>query len=148
MRIRYFSFVALAMAAAFLVVASQAFAVATVAALALGVGIGMLMLSASVVIRYRRHIPSLAVGMLMAVVSAWMIIASQVFSLPTVQNLTFAEALGVAALALIGLTAHELSTERVVHSLTPLATRDRAEGHETSAAQGHETSAAREPVLG
>ncbi len=31
--------------------------------------------------------------------------------------LSFAGALGVLALSLIGLTVHELSTERVVHSL-------------------------------
>lgn len=139
MRIRYFSFVALAIAAAFLVVASQAFAVVDVANLALGVGIGMLIVSAGVAVRYRRHIPSLVVGSLAAIVSAWMIVASQAFSLPTVQTLTFAEALGIAGLALIGLTAHELSTERVVHSLTPLAARDPAE--EEVAPGG------REPVL-
>jgi hypothetical protein len=140
MRIRYFSFVALAVAAAFLVVASQAFTVVDIANLALGVGIGMLVVSAATAARYRRHIPSLVVGALAAVVSAWMIVASQVFSLSTVQSLTFAEALGIAGLALIGLTAHELSTERVVHSLTPLAARDPAEEHETPGR--------REPVLG
>ncbi|MGH2833934.1 MAG: hypothetical protein ACRDK2_14255 [Solirubrobacteraceae bacterium] len=124
MRIRYFSFASLGIAAVFLVVASQAFALADIANLALGVGIGMLVVSLGIAIRYRRHIPSLASGLLAAVVSGWMIVASQVFSLSTVQNLTFAEALGVAALALVGLTAHELSTERIVHSLTPLSARE------------------------
>jgi hypothetical protein len=46
-----------------------------------------------------------------------MIIASQVFSQATVQNLTLAEALAIGGLALVGLTAHELSSERIVHSL-------------------------------
>jgi hypothetical protein len=134
MRIRYLSFVALATAAAFLIVASQAFALVDIANLALGVGIGMLVISAAAAVRYRRHIPSLIVGALAAIVSAWMIVASQVFALDTVQNLTFAEALGIAALALVGLTAHELSTERVVHSLTPVAEKGEIPGR-------------REPVL-
>jgi hypothetical protein len=136
MRIRYFSFVALAAAAVFLIVASQAFALVDIANLGLGVGIGMLVLCAGATVRYRRHIPTLVVGAVAAVLSGWMIVASQVFSLGTVQNLTFAEALGIAGLALIGLTAHELSTERVVHSLTPLAAREE-----------HETSVKREPAL-
>jgi hypothetical protein len=34
-----------------------------------------------------------------------------------VDDLTFASALAVGALAAIGLTAHELSAERVVHSV-------------------------------
>jgi hypothetical protein len=139
MRIRYFSFVALAGAAVFLIVASQAFAVLDIANLALGVGIGMLVVSAATAVRCRRHIPSLVVSALAAIVSAWMIVASQVFSLDTVQNLTFAEALGIAVLALVGLTAHELSSERVVHSLTPLPARDPAEEHEIAGT--------REPVL-
>jgi hypothetical protein len=139
MRIRYFSFLALGAAAVFLVVASQAFAMVDIANLALGVGIGMLVVSAGVAIRYRPHLPSLAVGVLAAIVSAWTIVASQVFSLPTVQNLTFAGALGITGLALIGLTAHELSTERVVHSLRPLAARDPAEESELPGR--------REPVL-
>lgn len=140
MRIRYFSFVALAGAAVFLIVASQAFALVDIANLALGVGIGMLVVSAAAAIRYRRHIPTLAVNALAAIVSAWMIVASQVFSLGAVQNLTFAEALGIAGLTLVGLTAHELSTERVVHSLTtPLTARD--------AGDEHEMSSRHEPVL-
>lgn len=117
MRIRYFSFMALGIAGAFLVVVSQALALADIANLALGVGIGMLVVSLLAAARYRHHIPSLISGMLIVVISAWMIIASQIFSLATVQNLTFAEALAIAGVALVGVSAHELSTERVVHSL-------------------------------
>jgi len=119
MRIRYFSFLSLAIAAGFLVVASQAFAAADIANLALGVGIGMLAVSLVVAGAFRRYLPSLIGGLLAAVISAWMIVASQVFSLGTVQNLTFAEALGILGVSLAGLTAHELTTERVVHSLAP-----------------------------
>jgi len=125
MRIRYFSFLSLALAAGFLVVASQAFALLDVANLALGVGIGMLVVSLATAIRCRRHWPSAVDAIAAAVVSAWMIVASQAFSLGTVQSLTFAEALGILGLAIVGLTAHELTTERVVHSLAPHGARER-----------------------
>ncbi|HTZ64268.1 MAG TPA: hypothetical protein VMB51_09195 [Solirubrobacteraceae bacterium] len=118
MPIRYFSFLSLGLAAGFLVVASQAFALFDIANLALGVGIGMLVVGLAVAILYRRHWPSVTIGAAVAIVSAGMIVASQVFSLETVQNLTFAEALGIVGLAIAGLTAHELTTERVVHSLS------------------------------
>jgi uncharacterized membrane protein len=116
---RYVAFLLIAVAAGFLVVASQAFALIDIANLALGVGIGMLVVSLAVAARYRRHLPSLVGGIALAVVSAWMIVASQVFSLETVQNLTFAAALAIAGLAIACLSAHELTTERIVHSLAP-----------------------------
>jgi hypothetical protein len=124
MRMRYFSYLLLAVAAVFLVVASQSFVLFDIANVSLGVGIGMLAVSLWIAFRYRRHVPSLVVGLAAAVVSAWMIVSSQVFSLPVVQDLTFAEALGIAGLTIIGLTAHELSTERVVHSLQPTRERE------------------------
>ncbi len=131
MRIRYFSFMALGIAAAFLIVASQAFALVDIANVSLGVAIGMFVVAVAAAARYRRHIPSLVAGLAVAAVSAWMIVSSQVFSLGTVQNLTFAEALAIAGLALAGLTAHELSTERVVHSLeTQAGTRESERPHE------------------
>jgi hypothetical protein len=118
MRIRYLSWLAIAIAAAFLVVASTAFALFDIANLALGVGIGTLVVSLFIAYRYRDHVPSLVTGTVSAIVSAWTIVASQVFSLHEVQNLTLAEGLALGALAVIGLTANELSSERVVHSLT------------------------------
>jgi peptidoglycan/LPS O-acetylase OafA/YrhL len=138
MRIRFLSFISLAVAGGFLVVASQAFTAVDTANLALGVGIGMLVVSMGTAARFRRHRPSFAVGVITALVSAWMIIASQVFSLETVQNLTLAESLAVAGLAIVGLTGHELSTERVVHALSPM----RAHAH------AEEIDDLREPVAG
>jgi len=129
MRIRYLSFIALGVAACFLIVASQAFAVQDIANLALGVGIGILVVSTATAYRFRRHMTSLTSSVLVAIVSAWMIVASQVFSLGTVQNLTFAEALAIAGLALVGLTGHELSSERVVHALDPISTQDPEREH-------------------
>ena len=118
MRIRYLSWLGLGVAAALLVVASTAFALFDIANLALGVGIGALIVSLFIAYRYRDNVPSLVIGMASAIVSAWTIVASQVFSLHEVQNLTLASGLALGALAVIGLTANELSSERVVHSLT------------------------------
>jgi len=117
MRIRYISYLSLGVAAAFLVVATYAFSLSTIAALSLGVGIAMLAVSLRVAIRYRNDLPSLAISGAIAAVSAWTIVASQVFAQSTVDDLTFASALAVGALAAIGLSAHELDTERVVHKL-------------------------------
>jgi hypothetical protein len=51
------------------------------------------------------------------IVGGWTIVASQVFSQSDVQNLSLASALAIAGLATVGLTVHELDSERVVHSL-------------------------------
>jgi hypothetical protein len=117
MRIRYLSYVALAVAAAFLVVATAVYQLSTVVELALGIGIGTLVVSLGISVRFREHIPSFLVGACSAAVSAWMIVASQVYAPSTVDDITFASALAIGALTLIGLTAHELSAERVVHQL-------------------------------
>jgi hypothetical protein len=127
MRIRYASYLSLGVAAAFVVVATAAFSLPTIAALALAFGIGWLAVSLAVVAlstgravgrkQYPKDMVSALIGGAIAVVSAWTIVQSQVFSLSTVDNLTFASALAVGALSVIGLTAHELRAERVVHSL-------------------------------
>jgi hypothetical protein len=57
-------------------------------------------------------------------VSAWTIVASLVFSQSTVQNLALAGSLAMCGLALVGLTAHEVSSEAVALSLE---TSDRRE---------------------
>jgi hypothetical protein len=117
MRIRYLSYIALGVMAAFLVVATSVFPLSTVEAIALGVGIGMLVVSLSIADRFRGDLASLFIGTASALVSAWIVLSTQVFSLPTVDDVTFYSAIGAGVLALAGLTAHELRAERVVHSL-------------------------------
>jgi hypothetical protein len=117
MRIRYISYLSLGVASAFLVVATYAFSLSTIAALSLGLGIAMLAVSVGVAIRYRNDVPTLAVSGAIAAVSAWMVVSSQAFAQSTVDDLTFASAIVIAGLAVLGLTAHELDTERVVHRL-------------------------------
>jgi hypothetical protein len=115
---RYFSWLAIGVAAAFLVVASTSFtSLTTIAWLAFGISTGTLVISAGIAYRYRNHVPTLVTAVATAVVSAWTIVASLIFSQPTGQNLALAGSLAIAALALVGLTADELTSERVTHSL-------------------------------
>lgn len=133
MRIRFISWLATAVAAAFLVVASASFTSLTaIAWIAFGIGIGTLVVSAGVAYRYRDHMPTLVTGVLTAAVSGWTIVASLVFSPSTVQNLALAGSLAITGLALTGLTAHELSSEGVAHSLE--ASEGRRESHLAAAA--------------
>jgi FtsH-binding integral membrane protein len=117
MRIRYLSYLSLGVAAAFLAVATAAFPLSTVTALSFGMGIAMLVLSLGVAARYRKDVPSLVVSAGIAAVSLWTVVSSLVFSQGTVDDLAFASALAIGALSVVGLTAHELGAERVVHSL-------------------------------
>jgi hypothetical protein len=133
MRVRYVSWLVMAVAAAFLVVASASFtSLAAIAWLAFGISIGTLVVSAGIAYGYRHHIPTVVAGVLAAVVSAWTIVASLVFSQATVQSLAFAGSLAITGLTLVGLTANELSTERVVNELE--ASDGRRESRLTAAA--------------
>jgi hypothetical protein len=115
---RYFSWLAIGLASAFLVVASASFAsLATIAWLAFGISVGTLVVSVGIAYRYRDQLPTLVTAIATAVVSAWTIVASLVFSQPTIQDLALAGSLAIAGLALVGLTANELTSERVTHSL-------------------------------
>jgi hypothetical protein len=126
---RFISWLAIGIAAAFLVVASASFgSLSTIAALAFAISIGTLVVSVGIAYGYRKHVATLVTAVVTAVVSAWTIVASLVFSQPTVQNLALAGALVIGGLAIVGLTANELSSERIVHSLEVNA------GHESSPA--------------
>jgi hypothetical protein len=115
---RYFSWLAIGVTSAFLVVASASFASLTaIAWLAFAISIGTLVVSVGIAYRYRDHWPTLVTGTVTAVVSAWTVVASVVFSHPTVQNLALASSLAIVGLGLVGLTANELTSERVTHSL-------------------------------
>jgi hypothetical protein len=52
-----------------------------------------------------------------AVISAWTIVASLSFSQSTVHNLALGASLAISGLAVVGLTAHEVSRERAGQSV-------------------------------
>jgi hypothetical protein len=125
---RYLSNLALTLAAAFLVVAEFAFMVGTAAWLTFALGIVFVGISTFMVVTGPGIIQR-AIGGISLVLGGWTIVASLVFAPSTVMWLGFASAVALVALGVIGLTVHELTTERVVHSLLverePVARRER-----------------------
>ena len=115
---RFASFMALALLAVVLVVATQAFALAVVQWLTFGIAVASLVLTLGIAVGARRHLPSAILGGFGSIVSAWTIVASLVFGLSTVMWLGFAAGVALIAIAAGGLVAHEFSTERVVHSFS------------------------------
>jgi hypothetical protein len=115
---RFMSWLAIAIAAAFLVVVTNSFtSLSAIVWLAFGVSTGTLVVSAGIGYAYREHIPTVVTAVVTAVVSAWTIVASLVFSQPTVQNLAFAGSLAIGGWAVVGLTVNELSTRSAAQSL-------------------------------
>jgi len=116
----------LAVLGGFLVVATMAWAAPVASALTLAIGIGATAVALTMAGFSGRNVHR-GIGMAAAVLGAWTIVASVVFVPTTVVWLGFASALGLVGLALIGLIAHELYTERVVHELevVPAAERGR-----------------------
>jgi hypothetical protein len=106
---RFISWLTIGVAAAFLVVANTSFSVDTIVWLAFGIGIGTSAVSARIAHHSRAHVPSLYAALLIFVISAWTIVASLVFSPATVQDLALGSSLAISGLALVGLTANELS---------------------------------------
>ena len=113
---RFLSWLALAVAAAFLVVVSASFSLGAIATLAFAISIGTLVVSTGIAVFDRRYVPSLVTAVLVAVISAWTIVASLIFSQSTAQNLALGPSLAIGGLAVVGLTAHEVSRERATRS--------------------------------
>jgi hypothetical protein len=121
---RYLSWLTIGLGGGFLVVATAAFSLSAIAWLAFAISIGTLVVAAGVAYVYRRHLATLVTAAVAACISAWTIVASLVFSQATVQNLALAAGLAVTALAVAGLTEHELSNEYVVHAVEEAVERD------------------------
>lgn len=114
---RYLSNLALLLGAAFLVVVTQAFAPVTVAWLTFAVAIGAALVIVPTMLGGAATVYDRALGGIVGVLSVWTIVASLVFAPATVVWLGFASAIAYVALGVAGLSVHELTTERVVHSL-------------------------------
>ncbi|WP_249011781.1 hypothetical protein [Conexibacter sp. DBS9H8] len=112
---RYLTNLALGVAGGFLVVASQAFTQPAFEWIALGIGILAVILSAGVFLSGRGRVQR-GLDLLTATVGAWTIVETLIFTATTNTWLGFASGAAFVAIAIAGLTAHELSTERVVHS--------------------------------
>src|SRR5579875_2039036 len=105
-----------AVAGGFLVAASLAFSANTAGWLAFGISTGVVVLAAAALAG--RAISRGSYGYAGAfVVGLWSLIAALVFTGSALTWLVFADALGLVAVALADLALHEISTERVVHTL-------------------------------
>jgi hypothetical protein len=124
MSTRYFSNLILAVIGGFLVVATMAFAPVTAAWLTFAIAVGATVVSLYMA-GFEKSLSQRILGGVLGILSVWTIVASLVFAPTTVVWLGFASAIAFVALAVIGLTIHELSTERVVHSLEVQSLQER-----------------------
>lgn len=111
-------------AGGFLAVAAMAFSAPVAGWVAFAVFVGLTVLGGTAAVLAKGRGARLGHGLL-GLVSVWAFIAALAFTGPTLTWVVFANALAVTLVALVDLTAHEATTERVVHELevhnTPLA---------------------------
>jgi len=124
---RFISNMLLALAGGLVLVVTQAFAPPVVAWIAFGVtGVGVLLLMAATALAPGRGNVQRTLDAVAGVLAAWTIVETLVFSGMLMVWLTFGAAAALVAVAAAGLIVHELSTERVVHSLEDVRTHDRS----------------------
>jgi hypothetical protein len=116
MRSRYLTNVVLLLLGGFLAIASMAFGVSVFTWLMFGAGIATLALAAPLVTVLARGRAQRGLDGIISLLGAATIVASMVFGGLAITWLGFASGVALVALTLAGLTIHELSTERVVHS--------------------------------
>lgn len=117
MSTRYLTNLTLLALGAFVVAVSLAFAVSTFTWLMFGAGIAALAIAGPAIAIPARGLTQPGLDGLIALLGAWTIVASMVFAGATITWLGFAAGAALFALAIVGLTLHELTTERVVHSI-------------------------------
>ena len=125
MRIDFISRLALLLVAGFLVVASQVWTGGTLEWLFIVGGIVMIALAAIALGQDAGQQRNLDV--VLAVLGVWSIVQAIVFTGTTLEWVSFATAAAAALLATIGLTLHEMTTERVVHELRVTSGSERAD---------------------
>jgi hypothetical protein len=116
MRIDFISRLALLLVAGFLIVATQVWAFGTIEWLFIVGGIVMIALAAGAL--GMAPGPQRTLDGLVGLLGVWSIVQAIVFEGSTLQWVSFTTAAVAALLATVGLTIHELTTERVVHELS------------------------------
>ena len=104
------------LAAAVLVVASMAWSSTTAGWTAFGVSTGIAVIAAASAAVSKRNAVKIGHG-LVGLMALWSLVAALAFSGTVLTWLVFADAIAVGVLALADLTAHEATTEKVVHQL-------------------------------
>lgn len=104
------------LAAAFLVVASMTWSTGVAGWIAFGVSAAITVIAGTSAVLTARSGRKLGHG-LVGLAALWSLVAALAFSGTLLTWLVFADALAVGVLALADLTAHEATTEKVVHQL-------------------------------
>jgi len=104
------------LAAAFLVVASMTWSAGVAGWIAFGVSAGITVIAGISAVLAEKNARKLGHG-LIGLVALWSLVAALAFSGTLLTWLVFADAVAVGVLALADLTAHEATTEKVVHQL-------------------------------
>jgi hypothetical protein len=133
---RFISNVVLALAGTVVVAASQAFRPSVTGWLMFGVSLGALALLALVQLDRARGLVQRLLDAGTGALALWSVVASVVFTGTMLTWLSFGEAVGFIGLAVVGLIAHELKTERVVHAFEaiPAEARDGRRAEDLQAA--------------
>jgi hypothetical protein len=116
MRMHFFSRLALLLMAGFLVVASQVWSGDTLQWLFLAGG--ALMIAGAAIDAIRPDRSQRYLDALIGLLGAWTIVEAFAFEGTNLEWWSFGSGCALAALSVIGLVAHEMTTERVVHELT------------------------------
>jgi hypothetical protein len=123
---RFISNMLLALAGGLVLVVTQAFGPPVVAWIAFGVtGVGVLLLMIATALAPGRGNVQRTLDAVAGVLAVWTIVETLVFSGMLMVWLTFGAAAAIVAVGAAGLIAHELSTERVVHTLEDTRAADR-----------------------
>ena len=104
------------LAAAFLVVAAMTWSAGIAGWVAFGVSAGVTVIAATSAVLTPKTARKLGHGVI-ALAALWSLVAALAFSGTLLTWLVFADAIAVGVLALADLTAHEATTEKVVHQL-------------------------------
>jgi hypothetical protein len=102
--------------AAFLAVSAMAFSVTLAGWLAFGVSTGLAVVAAASMAAAHRTGQRIGHGVV-GLVALWSLIAALIFTGSVLTWLVLADAIALGVVALADLTAHEVSTENVVHRL-------------------------------
>ena len=133
MSMRFTANLAFLVAGGVVVVGSQSFSPTVTSWLTYAVALGVLVLLGVSQLDPQRSLAQRLLDVPLAGIAIWAAVASRLYTGTTVRWLSFAEALAVVAIALVGLVANELRIERVVHTFG-LPSEDRRESGLSTAA--------------
>ena len=124
MSTRFVTNAIIAVAAGFVVVATQSFSSSTASWIAFGIAIGILALAGLAQVDASRGDVQRILDGIVAIVAAWTIVASVVFDGTTSKWLSLGEGLALVGLALVGLTNNEIREQTAVRVSSDTSMRD------------------------